>query len=74
MSPDTLNRLEKESQQPDDIAPVMGCGELRELLAERARLVSMVGALLGGVKMHAPRETYALVIEAAERTLGQVAP
>lgn len=74
MSPDTLNRLEKESQQPDDIAPVMGCGELRELLTERARLVSMVGALLPMAQASVDSEEGALVIEAAERTLGQVAP
>lgn len=74
MSPDTLNRLEKEAQQPAGIAPGMCCSELAALLTERARLVAMVGALLGGVKMHAPRGDYALVIEAAERLLGQVAP
>lgn len=83
MSPDVRARLEREAAQPDDIAPVMGCGELRALLVENARLVTLVGALLPLAKDRhsylsgewpdaARDQSTALVIEAAERTLGQV--
>lgn len=77
MSPDLRARLEKEAQQPAGVAPVMCCSELKQLLEDNARLVSMVGALLPMARSHCSYtgdEEGALVIEAAERTLGQVAP
>lgn len=74
MSPDLRARLEKEAQQPAGVAPVMCCSELKQLLEDNARLVSMVGALLPMAQASVDSEEGALVIEAAERTLGQVAP
>lgn len=45
MKTETLKRLEREAAQPDDIAPVMGCGELRQLLEERRAGLVVAGII-----------------------------